>query len=97
LRTPLEHALADGDKKLSLTLLKAGADGGKGWKGCNERTMLHAAAEGGNAELVRTMLDQGGLEELDAVYGDSWMTALNRVVARGRAAAARELMLAGAD
>ncbi|CAM9796486.1 unnamed protein product [Ectocarpus fasciculatus] len=57
LRAPLEHAVAEGDKDLALTLLKAGANGGAGWKGCDDRTLLQAAAEGGNAEVVRTLLD----------------------------------------
>ncbi|CAM9898886.1 unnamed protein product, partial [Ectocarpus sp. 8 AP-2014] len=52
LRAPLEHAVAEGDKDLALALLKAGANGGAGWKGCDDRTLLQAAAEGGDEEVV---------------------------------------------
>ncbi|CAM9565228.1 unnamed protein product, partial [Ectocarpus sp. 12 AP-2014] len=52
LRVPLEHAVAEGDKDLALTLLKAGANGGSGWKGCDDRTLLQAAAEGGDDEVI---------------------------------------------
>ncbi|CAM9322181.1 unnamed protein product, partial [Ectocarpus sp. 13 AM-2016] len=53
LRAPLEHVVAEGDKDLALTLLKAGVNGGSGWKGWDDRTLLQAAAEGGNEEVVR--------------------------------------------
>ncbi|CAM9943714.1 unnamed protein product, partial [Hapterophycus canaliculatus] len=52
LRAPLEHAAARGEKDLAQCLLKAGANGGAGWKGCDDRTLLQAAAEGGNKETV---------------------------------------------
>lgn len=48
LRVPLEHAAAAGDGDLVNVLLSAGADGRAGWQGCNNRSLLCAAAEGGN-------------------------------------------------
>lgn len=69
LRAALEKALATGDKTLALALLKAGADGGAGWVGRNGRSLLGAAAEGGNHELVSAVLEERGLEELDTVSG----------------------------
>ncbi|CAM9201295.1 unnamed protein product [Ectocarpus sp. 12 AP-2014] len=97
LRAPLEHAVAEGDKDLALALLKAGADGSAGWEGCGDRTLLQAAAEGGNEEVVSTLLEKGGVEELDVVSGDNERTALHRALAGGHTEAARVLMLAGAD
>lgn len=62
---PLECALAKGDKRLRLAPLAAGADGGAGWIGLNGRTLLGAAAAGGNHELVSAVLESRGLEDLD--------------------------------
>ncbi|CAN0354883.1 unnamed protein product [Ectocarpus sp. 6 AP-2014] len=97
LRAPLEHAVAEGDKDLALTLLKAGANGGSGWEGCNDRTLLQAAAEGGNEEVVSTLLGKGGLEEIDVASGDQNRTALHRALIGGHTGAARALMVAGSD
>ncbi|CAN0334585.1 unnamed protein product, partial [Scytosiphon promiscuus] len=98
LRAPLEHAVAKGDKGLTQCLLKAGANGGSGWKGCYDRTLLQAAAEGGNQEIVYALLlEKGGLAELNAVSGERKMTALHRASERGHTAAARVLMVEGAN
>ncbi|CAN0216568.1 unnamed protein product [Scytosiphon promiscuus] len=97
LRTPLEHAFARGDQDLAQCLLKAGVDGGAGWKGLEDRTLLQAAAEGGNKELVATVLERGGLEELDAVSGEGEMTALHRASEGGHTAVAKVLMVEGAN
>ncbi|CAM9617795.1 unnamed protein product, partial [Scytosiphon promiscuus] len=97
LRAPLEHAAANGDKSLTQCLLEAGANGGAGWKGCDDRTLLQAAAEGGNQEIVSALLENGGLAELDAVSGEKEMTALHRASERGHTAVARVLMVEGAD
>ena len=97
LRAPLEHALAVGHKGLVSSLLEAGADGGAGWRGCDGRTLLCAAAEGGNPEAVSTLLEAGGSRELDAASGPQRRTALHRAIAGGHTDAARVLMLAGAN
>ena len=97
LRAPLEHALAKGDTSLVMSLMKAGADPRAGWKGCGGRTLLGAAAEGGSHEAVSAILEAGGLEELNTVFGTQKMTALHQAIAGGHTDAARALMLAGAD
>eukprot|EP00752_Nemacystus_decipiens_P012621 g11177.t1 len=97
LRAPLEHAMAEGDKDLTMTLLKAGANGGSGWKGCGGRTLLDAAAEGGNDDVVSTQLKAGGSADLNAVSGAKNMTALHRACRGGHTAAADTLLVEGAD
>lgn len=97
LRTPLEHALAEGDQHLASTLLSAGADGGSGWKGCDGRSLLDAAAEGGNSKSVSTLLEAGSLADLNVVSGSERRSPLHRAIAGGHTAAARLLLLAGAD
>ena len=77
--------------------MEAGADCGAGWKECDGRSLLDAAAEGGSHEAVSAVLEAGGLEELNTVSGDQDMTALHHAIAGGHVGAARVLMLAGAD
>eukprot|EP00903_Cladosiphon_okamuranus_P016609 g15321.t1 len=96
LRAPLEHAVAEGDKDLALSLLKAGANGGAGWKGCDGRTLLDAAAEGGNEDVVSTLLKVGGSTDLNAVSGAKHMTPLLRACKGGHTAAAQALLVEGA-
>lgn len=72
---------AAGDKRLALALLKAGADEGAGRVGLGGRSLLGAAAEGGNHELVSAVLEAGGLEELNERSDeDDNMTALHLAV-----------------
>ena len=59
LRVPLEHAAARGNLGLVNTLLQAGADGSAGWRGCGGRTLLHAAAVGGNPDVLTALLGAG--------------------------------------
>lgn len=61
LRVPLEHAAASGDFDLVEKLLRAGANGGAGWKGCGRRTLLDAAALGGNDDVVSALLQAGNI------------------------------------
>eukprot|EP00752_Nemacystus_decipiens_P012623 g11179.t1 len=97
LRAPLEHAMAEGDKDLAMTLLTAGANGGSGWKGCDGRTLLDAAAEGGNDDVLSALLKAGGSADLNAVSGAKNMTALHRACRGGHTAAAQALLVEGAD
>lgn len=97
LRAPLEHALADGDQNLALALKKAGANIGAGWEGCDGRTLLDAAAEGANEDLVSTLLEAGVRADMDAASGEGRMTALHRASKGGYLAVTRLLVLEGAD
>lgn len=47
LRVPLEHAAARGSLDLVNRLLQAGVNGSAGWRGSHGRTLLDAAAVGG--------------------------------------------------
>lgn len=62
LRTPPEHAAAAGNHNLFKRSVDAGAKCGPGWTGCGGRTLLAAAAVGGNVDVVsecsRRGLDQ---------------------------------------
>ncbi|CAB1105524.1 unnamed protein product [Ectocarpus sp. CCAP 1310/34] len=99
LRAPLEHAAGTANQDLVEKLLKAGANGSAGRRGCDDNTLLHAAAEGGNEEEVVTALIKAGAEEdIEAkVVGMVRGTPLHVAVATGKEAAARAMMLAGAD
>ena len=97
LRAPLEHAVAEGDKDLAVSLLKAGANGGAGWKGCGGRSLLDAAAEGGNEGVVSTLLRAGCSADLNVVSGRKNTTALHRACKVGHSAAAHTLLVEGAD
>ena len=97
LRAPLEHALAEGDKDLALCLLRAGADVGTGRKGCDGRTLLDAAAEGGSEEMVSKVLEAGARAKINARRGAMRMTALHRASQGGHTAVALALLAEGAD
>ena len=97
LQPPLEHAVAEGDHDLVLTLLKAGARG----SGCKARgggrTLLDAAAENGNSMVVSALLEAGSVADINVVSVADRMSPLHRAIAGGHTAAARALILAGAD
>ena len=97
LRPPLEHAVAEGDHDLALTLLKAGASGAGCKAGCGGCTVLDAAAEIGNGKVVSALLEAGSLADIDTVSGPERLSPLHRAIAGGHTAAARALILAGAD
>lgn len=56
---PLEYAAAKGNFEMVEKLLKAGADGSSDWRGSRGRTLLDAAALGGNADVVSALINAG--------------------------------------
>ncbi|CAN0374307.1 unnamed protein product, partial [Ectocarpus sp. 8 AP-2014] len=94
---PLEHAAARGNLGLVERLLKAGANGGAGWRGCRGRTMLDAAALGGNPDVMATLLASGCASDVNVVSVSSSRSALHVASVCGHEAAAKKLIIAGAD
>ena len=97
LRVPLEHAVARGNLDLVDTLLQAGADGGAGWRGCRGRTLLHAAAVGGNPDVLTALLGAGAQPDVNVVSLSPKRSALYVATVCGHTHVARRLILAGAD
>ncbi|CAN0152190.1 unnamed protein product [Ectocarpus sp. 6 AP-2014] len=97
LRAPLEHAAGTANQDLVEKLLEAGADGSAGWRGCDDNTLLHAAAGGGNEEVVTAFIRAGAGDDMEAKTPGTGGTPLHVAVIRGQEAAARVLVLAGAD
>ena len=88
--TPLHAALRAGSTEKVDVLLKHGASPGTDSRGI---TMLMAAADGGNVELVTRYLD----DTLDRRQPRSGITALFWAVGKGHDGAAAALIEAGAD
>ena len=95
--TPLLAALWDGDWAAALALVAAGADP----NAADTRpvighgaTPLHFAADADNPELIRALIAAGARVNAQSLAGH---TALWWACNAGRAAAASELLAAGAD
>ena len=97
LRVPLEHAAGKGDVDLVGKLMKAGVDGSAGWKGCEGKSLLHAAAEGGNEQVMSVLMRAGAKEDINTTALAKRRTPLHVAALGGKAAAAEVLMLGGAD
>ncbi|CAM9703933.1 unnamed protein product, partial [Scytosiphon promiscuus] len=97
LRVPLEHAAGTADYDLVAKLLKAGANGNAGWRGCYAKTLLYAGAEGGNEHVVAALVRSGHGKDLDIACGPVRRTPLHCAAVGGKTSAAQVLMLAGAD
>ncbi|CAN0545577.1 unnamed protein product, partial [Ectocarpus sp. 12 AP-2014] len=97
LRVPLEHAASRGNLSLVERLLRAGADAGAGWRGCRGRTLLDAAALGGNADVMPALIRGGAGADVNKVTVSSRRSALYTATCCGHEAAAKRLILAGAD
>eukprot|EP00752_Nemacystus_decipiens_P008066 g7210.t1 len=97
LRVPLEHAAARGNLELVNKLLGAGTNGSAGRRGCRNRTLLDAAAVGGNEDVVSGLLQAGSQPDVKVVSCWSKRSALYTSIVLGHVATARRLALAGAD
>lgn len=97
LRAPLEHAAGQGDLELVTKLLNAGANGKSGVRGCRGRTLLDAAAEGGNEKVVGALLAAGSGKDVNVRSGSKRRSPLHRAALMGHEAVATALLLAGAD
>lgn len=71
LRAPLEHAVVSGKFGLVNRLLRAGANGSAGWRGCRGRTLVDAAALGGNGDVVSALLRAGCGADVNVISDDS--------------------------
>ena len=97
LRAPLEHAARTANHDLVEKLLKAGANGRAGWRGCDDETLLHAGAAGGNADVVLALIAAGARDDMTARVPSTGNTPLHLAVVGGMEAAAGGLIMAGAD
>ena len=97
LRAPLEHAAGTANHDLVKKLLEAGANGSAGWRGCDGKTLLHAGAEGGDAQVIPALIRAGAGADMKAKALGTGRTPLHVAVVGGKEAAAKALMLAGAD
>ncbi|CAM9170087.1 unnamed protein product [Ectocarpus sp. 8 AP-2014] len=97
LRAPLEHAAGTGNRDLVDKLLGAGANVGAGWRGCHGKTLLHAAAEGGNVQVITRLGRAATGGDMQAKTFDTGHTPLDLAVVSGKRAAAKALIMAGAD
>ena len=98
LRFPLEMALSAADLERVRCLVGAGADAGPGWKGRDGRSLLDAAAYGGNVDAIRIVLERKDAKiDLDTPSGNKGMVPLMRAVVGRHVDAARLLVNVGAD
>lgn len=98
LRFPLEMALANGNVQVAQDLADAGANTGPGWKGRDGRSLLDAAALGGNVGALRIVLKgKDALDDLNTPSGDKSMVPLMRAIDGRHVDAARLLVNIGAD
>ncbi|CAN0158754.1 unnamed protein product [Ectocarpus sp. 13 AM-2016] len=97
LRTPLDHAAAEGNLDLFTRLMDAGANGQAGWRGCHGRTLLGAAAFGRSEKMVRTLLTAGAIDDVNVLFGGEHESALHVAASRGAEDSCRALIIAGAD
>ena len=98
LRYPLEMALSTANLQLVRCLVSAGANTGPGWKGRDGRSLLDAAASGGNVDAIRIVLERKDAKiDLNTPSGNKGMVPLMRAVGCRHVDAARLLVNVGAD
>ncbi|CAN0015470.1 unnamed protein product [Ectocarpus sp. 12 AP-2014] len=77
--------------------MDAGASGEAGWRGCNGRTLLGAAAYGKSEKMVRALLTAGAKSDVNVMFGGESESALHVAAAQGAEKVSTALMMAGAD
>ena len=97
LSAPLEHAAGTANYELVKKLLNAGADGSAGWKGCHGKTLLHAAAEGGSVQVVNALIKTGAGADINSRTTHNGCTPLHLAVLSRKEAAAKMLIMVGAE
>lgn len=103
LRVPLEHAAAKGNFDLFTVLMEAGADGSAGWRGYRGRTLLGAAVDGKNEMILLALLQAGAKPDVNVLFDHDDLRSARRMSALyvatywGAEAAAKALLVAGAD
>ena len=98
LRVPLEHAATRGDMDLFTRLMDAGADGNAGYRGCNGRTLLGAAAYGKSDEMMLALLKAGAKEDVNVKFNPPQdQSALHAAAYFAAEKACSVLLLAGAN
>lgn len=100
MRKPLEFAAADGKPSVFLGSMKIVVKGGAqlaGYRGEGGRTLLDAAALGGCADIVSSLLRAGARPDLNVVSASSGRSALYLAASLGHEEAACCLARAGAD
>eukprot|EP00903_Cladosiphon_okamuranus_P011498 g10829.t1 len=88
-RVPLEHAAGTANVNLVDKLLKAGANGSADWKGCNGQSLLHAAAGGGNEQVVSAYVRAGAKEDMHTKAQSKGRTTLYLAAVGGDVAATK--------
>ncbi|CAN0447414.1 unnamed protein product, partial [Ectocarpus fasciculatus] len=71
--------------------------GEAGWRGCDGRTLLGAAACGKSGKMVRALLAAGARSDVNVLFGAANESALHVAAARGAEDSCKALMIAGAD
>eukprot|EP00752_Nemacystus_decipiens_P009765 g8721.t1 len=97
LRVPLEHAAGTANYDLVQKLLKAGANGKASRKGGHGETLLHAAAEGGDGQVVTALIRAGSGADKNVTTALHRRTPLHVAILGGKEAAAKALIMAKAD
>lgn len=100
LRKHVESAAADGDFDRFTYLIAAVVKGGvelEGYRGRDNRTLLDAAAFGGNADIVGGLLNSGALPDLNVLSQPSGRSALYQATILRHEEAACRLVDAGAN
>lgn len=97
LRVPLEHAAAHGNLDMVNMLLGAGANGGARWTGFRGRSLLNAAALGGNADVLTALIRAGAGQTVNEVLACDTRSALYTATFCGYEDVARVLIRAGAN